>query len=542
MSATLAPPPPLPLHDTTSLHRARVTHRRFERVRNLDLWIAILAALVPSVVIAMGIGRYPAIGGDEGIYADQAASFLHGQITPYTYTYDHPFFGWAQISPLAWIAQQLHIAGPLSVVNTRAVMVLYAFASLMLVYGILRRLDTHRVIAVGGTLALGLSPLYVEEARQVYLDSIALVWVLLAFWLALNPKQKQWTYALAGVSFGIGVLSKETVLLVLPALILIVWTKCYRPIRLMSIAAFVALGTLTVLAYPLFALLRNELFPGAGHVSLWQNGIMYQLANRKGSGALWQHHSGRYDLVQSWLNYDHWLLYVGAVCALACLASPRFRAIGLAFVLWSLPIVKPGGYMPAMYVIVGLPFAAMSIAGCADLVSKFVLARLAPRRWLAWGALAAVWVTIGALLLAVIPPKKADITSAAIRPQEQAVAFLKPLLHKQDNVLTDPAFWLDLVRDGHGSVTDPWHGAISYYQFDLDPISSTKNLPQGWRNIDYVLASPAMLAVNPADPLPKLTQTLAHSTVLAKYGSGDSEVEVLAVRPTPYNHHLTLGN
>lgn len=528
MSATV-----IQLRDTP-LHRIPVRRARFGRLRSVDLWLALLASLVSLVPIAAGIGRYPALGGDEGIYTDQAASFLAGQITPYTYTYDHPFFGWAQLSPLAWLAQELHLGGNLSVVNTRAAMMVYAFAALMLVYGIARRLGCYRVISVGAVLALGFSPLYVYEARQVFLDNIAIVWVLLAFWLALNPRQRQWIYALAGVSFAVGVLSKETVLLMLPALGWLVWTRAYKPIRLMSVAAFVALGTLTVLAYPLFAMLRNELWPGAGHVSLWQNGIMYQLANRKGSGALWQAGSDRRDLFQSWLNFDHWLLLVGAVAALLCLASRRFRAIGLAFVLWSLPLLKPGGYLPAMYVIAGLPFAAMSIAGCADMLSRFMLARR--RRWLAWGGLAASWAAIAALLFWLVPADRLDINTRATAPQAAALAYLKPLLVKDDNILTDDSLWLDLVRAGHGSVTDPWHGAISYYQYDLDPISSNKELPHGWRDINYVLVTNAMRDNIDYLGLPKLAATLAHSTLLARFGTGDAEVDVLAVRPTPYNN------
>ena len=218
----------------------------------------------------------------------------------------------------------------------------------------------------------------------------------------------------------------------------------------MSVAAFVALGTLTVFVYPLFATLRHELFPGTGHVSLWGDGVMYQLANRKGSGTLWSPGSTRYNLFHTWLNTDHWILLVGAGAALLCLGSRRFRPIGLAWLLWVLPLLKPGGYLPAMYVIAGLPFAAMAIAGCGDMLTRFVLSRSWFDRSVRWGALALCWAVVGAALVWLVPSNTAKPDTHAVVPQEQALAYLTPLLRSNDNILTDDAFWLDLVRAGHG--------------------------------------------------------------------------------------------
>ena len=535
MTLTLAPPLPL-----TSLRRTPlVKPSLWNRLRRIDPILALASSLLGTVLVAVGIGRAPAVGGDEGIYTNHAYAVMHGHLTPYTYTYDHPFFGWAQLALTSWVSQLLHIGGDLSVVNARAVMVLYTFATLLLTYGVARRLNLRPAFATVAVLLLGLSPLFVVDARQVFLDNIALPWVLGALYVALNPARRQWAYGLAGLFMGVGILSKETVLLLVPAVLYVVWTKAYKPIRLMSIAAFVTFGAVVVLIYPLFALLRNELFAGSQHVSLWTNGVMYQLATRAGSGALWQSGSERRDLLDGWLFYDHWLVYGGAAAAVLTLFSKRLRVIGIAYILWALPIIKPGGYLPAMYVIAALPFAALGMASILDVTQNFLRRLKLP--------VVAAGVLVGALTLTVayfvgasyLPGDRAVTTSAGSRTvvaaQEQALAYVTARAATQDNILTDDAFWTDLVRAGHGSVTNPWSGAISYYQFDLDASSSAANLPHAWQDISWVVLTDAMQENIKNLGLVKLGVTLQHATAVATFGSGDAMVQILKVQATPYN-------
>ena len=85
-------------------------------------------------------------------------------------------------------------------------------------------------------------------------------------------------------------------------------------------------------------------------------------------------------------------------------------------------------------------------------------------------------------------------------------------------VLTDDDFWLDLVDHGFG---EPWHGAISYYHFDLDS-SSAKQLPLGWRELNYVIETPRMKAdvFSSGLGLPETAAAIAHSQVVATFGTG----------------------
>lgn len=512
---------------------------RHRRRPVLDLCLAGVSGIAIAVAVAWGLGRYPAVGGDEGIYTEQAWAVLHGHITPYTYAYDHPFFGWLQLSLPDLVAQRLHLGGTLAVIDDRAVMVGYAFATAVLVFGIARRLGMRRPTAVLAVAAMGLSPLYIVEARQVLLDNIATPWLLLALFLVLSPRQRQWSYGLAGLALAVAVLSKETVLLFVPAVGYALWQRCFPPLRSMAMTLFGGMFVLSGAVHPLFALLRNELFPGRGHVSIWTNEIRYQLLDRMGSGALWDPDTGRAQLLQKWASYDRWLLALGAIAALGCLVPRELRVLGVAFVLWSLPVVRPGGYLPEMYVVAGLPFAGLAIAGLLDAgyswLSRRTLVRPPGPRLRSWGQV---------LLITVVTlPLSAPAATSYVRHERlvqdtdlvaadtHAVAYVDAHVSRRARVLTDDGFWVDLTHAGFSG--DGWDGPVSYYRFDLDPLTSARRLPQGWQDIDYIMSTREMRSVGPE--YTRTRASLAHASVVATFGTGVDRIEVLRVRRTPYN-------
>ena len=64
---------------------------------------------------------------------------------------------------------------------------------------------------------------------------------------------------------------------------------------------------------------------------------------------------------------------------------------------------------------------------------------------------------------------------------------------------------------------------IWFYKLDLDP-GVMESLPGGWRDVDYLIASPAIRA----DPnvLPSVGALLTHSDVVASFGTGDDRIEI----------------
>jgi 4-amino-4-deoxy-L-arabinose transferase-like glycosyltransferase len=517
-----------------------IRRRAYALERWLDLAYLIGVLTAVAIVTGWGLNHYPALNGDEGIYVAQAHAVLHGSIAPYTYTYDHPFLGWAQMSVFAWLTQVFHLGGDLSVINTRFVMLGYALVNSGLLYGIARRLDFRRSIAAATVLLFALSPLTVDLARQIYLDNIAVPWVMLAVFLLLNPRRSQWLYVGAAAAFAVGVLSKETVLLFLPGLVYLLVQRVDVRLRAMAYTATGMMLVLVVALYPLFAVLRNELLPGKHHVSLWSNGIMYQLANRSSSGSLWQAGSARQQLWHGWMHFDGVLLYVGLGAAVLAVATKELRPFVAMLAGVMLPVVKPGGYLPSMYIIAALPLCALLVGGVFSTYwTRIEHWANTLHGWLSYlrltAATCAFAVVAGAVALVTVHHYSSGdhmmMHTDDVKPYAQAEQWLianaaPATINGQrvvQNVVTDDDFSTDLYRMG----LTPWQ-AVSYYKYDLDPSAYTK-LPGGYHDVTFITDTPQMRGDIIALHLKRTQDAIDHSRIVATFGAGDSRIEMRQV-------------
>jgi hypothetical protein len=113
--------------------------------------------------------------------------------------------------------------------------------------------------------------------------------------------------------FAIAVLSKETMLIFLPAVAVAQVQNFDRRTRALCLTAFLMALLLIAIGYPLYALLKGELLPGPGHVSLLQ-AVEFQLYGRPGTGSVLSSASAAHQLVSSWLQTDPWLLGLRRAC------------------------------------------------------------------------------------------------------------------------------------------------------------------------------------------------------------------------------------
>lgn len=159
-------------------------------------------------------------------------------------------------------------------------------------------------------------------------------------------------------------MSKETSLLALPGLALAVRQGADRRTRAFCRTAFAVLLILTVARYPLYAVLKGELLPGKGHVSL-AYAIQFQLSARTSTGSVFAHGSLSHLLVHTWLALDPWLVGLGVAFTAPALFIRRLRPHGVTLAVFAAMPLR-GGYLPQPYVIALLPFCALLIAGVAD--------------------------------------------------------------------------------------------------------------------------------------------------------------------------------
>lgn len=490
--------------------------------------------LVVMTVQAWNIGGFPGLTDDEGTYLAQAWAVREGRgLAHYTYWYDHPPLGWIQLAGLAWLPSLL-LPDQLAVVTGRVAMLPVVAAGLALLYLLCRRLGLARWAAALAVLGYGLSPLAVTMQRQIYLDSFAVTWMLAAFVLALSPRRHLWHHVAAGAAAGVAVLSKETILVILPALLVALWHGTARNgVRSFSFAGFFAgLGFVGVF-YPLYALLKGELFPGDGHVSLI-GALQFQLQDRTGSGSVFAADSGARQVFDSWLFYDPVLIYAGVVAGLVGLTVRQLRPVAVAVTLLLVVALRPGGYLPAMYVIQALPFLAAAIAGVVEVGAKRLLpggVRIARgERGTRRATAARFGVAAGcvAVVLALVVPVWYDGNRRAVTSDDNvryaaAMEWLRTEVpdRAEVTVVTDDVLWLDLVDAGYEPERVIW-----FYKLDLD-VEVAQRLSNGWQDVDLVVSTPAMRGDD--NELPTVDLLLERSQPVVTFGEGPDRIEVRRV-------------
>jgi hypothetical protein len=493
--------------------------REWVRVHRLSLVVVTGLLITVGLVHWIGYDRFPMRAtDDEGTYVSQAYAVQQWHtLAHYTYWYDHPPVGWITIAGYTWVTRAFQRL-PTSVSAGREFMVWVNLAGAAMIYLLARRLRYHRLAAAGAVLLFGLSPLAIPFQRMVYLDNLAVMWTLAAFALAASPKKSLAAAAGSAVCFALAVLTKETILVLLPPLFLLLWQHTSPKTRRYTITLFLTLLAGVIFFYPLYAILKNELFEGPDHVSLiWA--IKWQLFYRAPSGSLLDPTSDTYAVARSWLHDDPFLLGVGVLLAPLGLLIRRTRAVTLALTIQVVMLFR-NGYLPFPYVIAMLPFAALTIAGVAGQLCKGPAPREGWRRWLVsltrrTGQLVIV-VAVAASLVTVAPAWGRGIDQAITedhsQPPRQALAYILAHVPRGSILLVDDNLWTDLVR--HGFNPDP----VWFYKLELDPTVRGR-FKNGWRDIDYIVLSE--YTATTLHDLPLVATVIRHSEVVASFGNGE---------------------
>jgi hypothetical protein len=329
--------------------------------------LLILAGVLSAVGFATGwnLQGWPGrVNDDEGTYVAEAWAVLYPHhLSHYTYWYDHPPFGWIQMAGFIGLTDGFARV-PSAVMAGRQFMWLVTMITSLLIYVLCRRLGFRRLTAAVSVLMFGLSPLAIYYHRMVSLDNIGVMWFIATLACAASRRRSLAAAFGSAVCMAGAVLSKETVIILLPVVLWVLWQHTDKRTRRWHFGIFGVTLAAIVGTYPLFALLRGELLPGPGHVSLgWA--LWWQFFGRAGSGSLLDPSSGSYVLVHFWVTLDPWLMLVGVALVPAGLAIRWLRPLAFGMLLQIVVMVK-GGYLPYFYVTSMLPFAALLIGGFAD--------------------------------------------------------------------------------------------------------------------------------------------------------------------------------
>jgi hypothetical protein len=491
---------------------------RWLRAHWPSLLVAAALLLVVGLVHAVGYDRFPGRGtDDEGTYVSQAWAVQYWHtLAHYTYWYDHPPVGWIAMAAYNWVTRAF-VRLPDSVTVGREFMIWVKLVSAAMIFLLGRRLGYNRLTASAAVLLFGLSPLAISFQRMVYLDNIAVMWTLAALALAASRRRSLAAAVGSAVCFALAILSKETIAVLLPALFLLLWQSTSSTTRRYTIALFLTVLAALVFTYPLYALLKEELFEGPGHVSLMWT-IKWQLFYRAPSGSLLDSTSDTYAVARSWLERDPLLAGAGVLLTPIGLLFRRTRAVSLALGLQVVMLFR-NGYTPFPYVIGLLPFAALTLAGVADQLCKGPGARGWPAAVARSGGRLVVVGAVAAAVIAAGPTWDRGIRQAMTedhsKPPREALAYVAAHVPRGSILLVDNNLWTDLVRRGFNP------NPVWFYKLDLDPAVRAR-YQNGWRDIDYIVLS--QYTATTLKDLPTVMEAVRHSEVIASFGDGDMTV------------------
>ncbi len=478
-----------------------------------DAIVLVPLLVLTTALMRVGLFTSPQRIDDEGTYTAQAWAVFHlGQLTHYTYWYDHPPLGWLQIALLTQLSEGFDRA-PNAVGAGREVMLVLTLVSTALLWVLARRLQLPRWAAA---LAVGLfafSPLAVQFHRTVYLDNVATPWVLAAFVLVLSPSRRLGAFAGAAVCLAVAVLTKETSLLGAPVLGWLLWHRSKGETRRYALAVAASLFALVGVLFVLFAALKGEVLPGVDHTSLL-GGAFYQLTGRASSGSIFSASTLGHKTVGLWLQLDVVLPALAVAATPLALLVRRLRPFAVAMLILVVMLVRPG-YLPVPFVIAMIPLGALLVAGVAASAWQNRPHRLA--RPLAALGVAATLAVTGATAPGWVRQLRGLTVADLDAPMTQATTWIEQNVPRDDRIMTDDALWVDLVEQGRARENVVW-----FYKPDTDPA-----VPRGWQNYRWIVSTDSVRS----DPgaFPTLADTLRHSRPEAVFGSGVRRVEVRRV-------------
>jgi len=503
--------------------RARDRARGWYYAHKASLLVLGRVLAVVGLFSAWNMQGWPGrVDDDEGTYVAEAWAMVYQHhLSHYTYWYDHPPLGWAQLAAYIWATGGFHWY-PSAIMVGREFMWWVTLASCALLFVLCRRLGFRRTTAAVTVLLFGLSPLAIYYHRMVSLDNIGMVWLLAALVIAASRRHSLAAAFWSAVCMAVAVLSKETLAILLPVVVWVLWQHSQGRTRKWHLGIFATTFVELVAFYPLFAALRGELVPGAGHVSLgWA--MWWQVFGRTGSGSLFDGHSQIHYLAVLWTGADPWLIATGMVLVPAGLLVRRLRPAALGMLI-QVAMLLTGGYVPYFYVTAMLPFAALLAGGIADTlwgpvtwrwrVPGWLPRMAAARKYLRYCGrvpVAAATVVLAALVVpqwgtTLVNKSKVDGYAGSLA----ATGWVERNVPRDAVIVVDDYIWLDLKVAGMNPLWAQKTGT--------DAQTSHRELPHGWRSVQYVVLTTQISGA--LAQLPIVASAVSHSVVVKSFADG----------------------
>lgn len=475
--------------------------------------LVVALALCASLILqAFTLFNFPAYSPDEGTLMSNAWALLQGQITPYTYSYNHPPLGWVLIA--GWARLTGGIASFGDAINSgRVLMLVLAAASSLMLYLITSRMSGSRSAALLAMIVYTLSPLSLTFRHEVLLENIATFWLLLSLCLITTGKSRLGTFALAAVALGIAILTKGVFVIFLPVILYAVSLYATQFQRKFSMVAFLYITLATASAFVLLALLKGELFPAGSRPSLIGALIQWWQAPEV---------SGQFSASwNAWMQTDMIFLLGGIAAIFINMlggAVNRFQLLAAFFAATFCIYLLVSKTVNPFTIVPLLPFLALNIA----------MALNTPLRWLTRRVgfdlvrVFLLFILIGLLIPAGIQEAQPLLAEHVTQPQQQTLVWLRDNVPHDSVVIVNSYLYTDL-HDPQGLGVgggQPFIRAEIFTDAALDPAIADGELHENWQNIDFLVVDDSMLKQFRDDrQFSLLNRALHHAILRVSFGS-----------------------
>jgi len=523
-------------------------------------WRAILAGIESFALVlgligvfaahAINMFNYPDYAQDEGTYVSSAWAIIHGLITPYPYGYGHPPLAWMQLAGWIQLTGGFFTFGN-ALNSSRVLMLLYALGSAALVYFIARNLSGSRSIGLLTLVIFSFSPLSITFQREVFLDNFATFWLLLSLYLLIAGKGRLLSIVFAAICFGISLLSKEVVVVLLPAMIYIVWLQTSKFQRTFSLVVFVYTFIAIGSTFILMAVLRGELFPYSWHLPWDTHPHLSMLDTYVSQVQRGQNEGSIANSWNAWIAADPLLIALGIAPVLFNLIIGWWKRKHLAIALLAISfwaLLMRGGVIFAFYIIPLIPLIALNAALAIDtVVTSIVTLPLVNRLNLVVRQGARVLLVFGAIAVFAQYDIQHDLrplnlfTANATSAQTAALVWIRTNVPPSDVIVIDSTLYTDLHEKGGMGVGNGeiYPYAHIYWNVALDPEIHDTLLKGNWDRIDYIVADSEMLndIKTYGGQMTIIEQALSHSVLVASYSGDNYELvqiyRVIHLQPSP---------
>jgi hypothetical protein len=404
-----------------------------------------------------------------------------------------------------------------------------------LVYLVARRLTGNPWTGLLAIALFSFSSLSLYYQREALIDNICTFWLMLALYLLTSAASRLHSIVSAAIVFGVACLTKETMIVLLPAFAYGVWCEIPPFQRRFAIVAFTYTCVGLLSAFVLLAVLKGELFPyqpRAGflykiflggshpHVSLITT-FLSQAGRGSNGGSFAQQW-------QIWWHDDAAFLLAGSISLVVVILISRrrsnIRVVPLMALLYALFLAR-GGVTLEYYILPLIPLIALNITLAVDGVVRaggVAIALITHRSADTVRSRLAPLLLMPLMVLLFVRDMRLDqleLNSNATAPEVAALEWVGTHVPRSAVIVANPYEWLDMrasggLAAGYGA---PFGQAQAYWEVATDPAVYSTILHNDWNNIDYVLLDPDMLADGGRFGMGLVPQALKHATVVKTF-------------------------